>query len=431
MNIKLLKNKDFSLLMLGKLVSLLGSNMIQFAVSLYVLAATGSALAFASMLSISILPRLLLSPIAGVFGDWFDRKKTIVFLDLFTGAFVGIYAFLFFLNGSIDLWLIYVFVIVLEAIEIFFHSAMSAVVPSMVSKERLLEANSLQTIVLNFGQLLAPTIAALIYGFAGMPIILIVTAICFALSAVSEMFIKIPKIIHDKPKTFNLSSFKTDLVEGIKIIKSSKFILTIIGIVAIINFTISPLFSIGITYVIKEVLHASDLQFGLYQTMFAVASIAAPLLLGLGKKNANVGALLFKSFLLLSLTVLAISLVPSNFLLSLFGKQFVPYLILLGLVIIVGLLVTIVNITLSTIFSQIVPLEAMGRASAVLGLASTILIPLGQITFGFLFDNLAPSYVIIICGVILVVTVLIYRIQLLNISKHIQKEKLHEVPVPA
>lgn len=78
MSLKLINQKDFSLLILGKLVSLVGSNMQQFALSLYVLTLTGSATIFASILSISIIPRLILSPIAGVFGDWFDRKKSIV-----------------------------------------------------------------------------------------------------------------------------------------------------------------------------------------------------------------------------------------------------------------------------------------------------------------------------------------------------------------
>ena len=49
--------------------------MQQFVISLYVLALTGSATIFASMLSISILLRIILSPMAGVFGDWFDRKN--------------------------------------------------------------------------------------------------------------------------------------------------------------------------------------------------------------------------------------------------------------------------------------------------------------------------------------------------------------------
>src|SRR5690606_26687109 len=95
MNFKLMKQKDFSLLILGKLVSLVGSNMQQFALSLYVLEITGSATIFASILSVSILPRLLLSPIAGVFGDWFNRKKTIVLLDFINGIILGIFALIY------------------------------------------------------------------------------------------------------------------------------------------------------------------------------------------------------------------------------------------------------------------------------------------------------------------------------------------------
>ena len=53
----LLKNKNFTLLLAGNAVSLLGSNMQQFALSLYVLAVTGSATIFSTMLSISILPK--------------------------------------------------------------------------------------------------------------------------------------------------------------------------------------------------------------------------------------------------------------------------------------------------------------------------------------------------------------------------------------
>lgn len=429
MDLTLLKNKDYSLLMIGKLVSLLGSNMLQFALSLYVLSLTGSALIFASMLSISILPRLLLSPIAGVFGDWFNRKKAIVFLDFINGTLIATFALIFLLNGGLSLLLIYAFVILLEIIEIFFGAAMAAVIPSMVKKEQLFAANSLQSLVLNFGQLLAPTIAALVYGFAGMLIVLIVTALCFVLSAISEIFIRIPK--HTKQSTFTLSHFKTDFIEGVKIIKSSKFILTILGLVAIINFTISPLFSVGLTFVVKETLKASDFQFGLFQTIFALASITAPILLGLGKKTKNVGTLLFRSFLLLSIIVLLIAIVPSDLLLAYFAPNVIPFIFLLILLFFIGLLVTIVNITISTIFSQIVPLEAMGRASSVLTLASTILIPLGQIAFGFLFDNLAASYVIIICGLILLGAVLLYRKRLLNIAQHLSKEPQHELPVSA
>jgi len=79
-----------------------------------------------------------------------------------------------------------------------------------------------------------------------------------------------------------------------------------------------------------------------------------------------------------------------------------------------GIIIVIVNIAIGTIFNQIVPLEAMGRTSTVLSLAVTILIPLGQMIFGFLYDYLAPSYVIIICGLILLFTMFRYKKALLK-----------------
>ena len=127
MKLNLLKNRNFALLMAGKAVSLLGSDMQQFALSLYVLSITGSATIFASMLAISILPRLILSPIAGVFGDWFDRKRSIVTMDMVNSMLIGSYAVYFYLSGELSIFSIYLLVILLEITEIFFGAAMAAV----------------------------------------------------------------------------------------------------------------------------------------------------------------------------------------------------------------------------------------------------------------------------------------------------------------
>ena len=160
MNKKLLKNKNFMLLVIGNFVSLIGSNIQQFVLSLYVLALTGSATIFASMLAISILPRIILSPIAGVFGDWFDKKKSIVILDLVNASVLFGFSFYLRLHSDLSIGLIYILVIILEITEIFFSSSMSAVMPSVVKKDEYLEANSLRTMLTSFGQLMAPIFGA-------------------------------------------------------------------------------------------------------------------------------------------------------------------------------------------------------------------------------------------------------------------------------
>lgn len=95
MNSKLLKQKDFLLLMAGQFVSMMGSQFQSFAVSLYILKITGSATKFASVLVIMMIIQVLLGPVAGVFADWFDRKKIIVLLDFLNGVIVGGFAYLY------------------------------------------------------------------------------------------------------------------------------------------------------------------------------------------------------------------------------------------------------------------------------------------------------------------------------------------------
>ena len=153
MNKKLFRNKNFMLIVFGNFVSLIGSNIMQFVLSLYVLSITGSATIFASMLAISILPRILLSPIAGVFGDWFDKKKSIVMLDLINALILFGFSAVVFLQDGLSIPLLYILVILLEITEIFFHSSISALLPSVVEKDSYLEANSLRTMLVSFGQL--------------------------------------------------------------------------------------------------------------------------------------------------------------------------------------------------------------------------------------------------------------------------------------
>jgi MFS family permease len=413
MKFELIKQKDFSLLMLGKFVSLVGSNMQQFALSLYVLTITGSATIFASILSISILPRLLVSPIAGVFGDWFDRKKTIVMLDFINGLILGIFAMIYIVKGSLSIFLIYILVILLEITEIFFGSAMSAVMPSLVEKEELMEANSINSLIMNIGNILSPVIAAIFYGSYGIKVILMFSSISFILSAISELFINIPKS-HKKPETIDIKTFKADLMEGIDIIRSNRLISTMIGLGTIINFSITPLFGIGLIYITKEVLMVSDMQFGVFQTVVSISMLLAPLLCGSIIKKKRIGRLIHDSFITVAILIFVMSIFPSSVLLKTFNSNMVPYIGLIIITFIVGLVVTAANIAIGTLFNQVVPLDLMGRTSTVFNLAVTIFIPVGQMIFGFLYDIMLSSVVIILSGMILIIVTTLYKKALLS-----------------
>ncbi len=413
MSLKLIKQKDFSLLILGKLISLVGSNMLQFALSLYVLSITGSATVFASILSITILPRLIFSPIAGVFGDWFDRKKSIVILNMLNSLIIGIFAAIYIIDGGISIPLIYVLVVLLEITEIFFNSAIAAVLPSIVDKEEYLEANSLNSAVMNVGNILSPIIAALLYGAYGMKIILIITNISFLLSAVSKMFINIP-ISHSQPEKINIKAFKTDLYEGIITLKTNTLLSTMIGLGTIINFSASPLFGIVIIYYLKEILLINDIQFGIFQMIFSVSMFAAPIFFSGIIKKIKIGKFIYSGFLIVSLLIFVMAIFTSNYISFNFNTNLISYIGLLTVSFIVGIVVTLVNIALGTLFDKIVPLNLMGRTSTVFGFAVTVFIPVGQMISGFLLDITFPSIVVALSGMILLITIIKYKKPLIN-----------------
>jgi len=88
----------------------------------------------------------------------------------------------------------------------------------------------------------------------------------------------------------------------------------------------------------------------------------------------------------------------------------------------VGMLVTTVNIVIGTLFNQIVPLELMGRTSTIMSLFLTILIPISQMIFGYLYDIIAPSYVILLSGIVMLLGLMKYRSILLNIDNQEEGE---------
>ncbi len=416
MNIKLLKQKSFFFLLLGKLISLLGSNMLQFALSLYVLKITGSATIFASILSIIIIPRLILSPFGGVIGDWFDRKKSIIFWDTLNALFIAGLAVIFFIQGDLRLIFIYALVIYLEIAEIFFHSSISAVLPSIITKEELLDANATNSIVLNIGNLLAPLLAAALYGTFGLGTILVISSISFILSAITKMFISIPKS-NKMPDKINLKAFKDDLIGGIRLVKDNKLFTTIVVVGGVLNFSMAPVIQIGLVFISKEVLKVSDFQFGIFQMLMSVSMIVAPLIGGKYVKKMKIGKLLFTSFFIIGITVISMSLIPLKSSLNVL----IPFTLLLTGTFIIGLSATYANISLSTLFSQIVPFEFMGRASTIMSMSMTILIPIGQMIFGYLYDIIDANYVFIISGVILLVDIFIHKKALIEFGAETQK----------
>lgn len=409
MKSNLVKNKNFLLLIAGKFISVFGTQIQDFALSLYVLKITGSATKFASVLAVTILPQIILGPICGVFVDWLDRRKLMIVLDIISAAIVMYMGVIYKANGSLTMGYIYFAVIALSVVSLIYSSAAGAVVPCIVEKEELISANSANSAALSVPQIASPLISGLIYGIFGLFPVILINSISFLISALCEVFMNIPKVTKEGT-SFNFKQFRIDFKEGLLFIKNKKFILKIAICAFIINFALDPAFSVGLTYIGKRVFLLSDSTMGILFSVSSFGTIAGSILAGvIGKKINAIKAFGYGTSLCGIFTVMIAIVV-----LAFYSKSLTNILVILLMVgaLFTSLMMTviIINIMNSTLFQKLTPLEMMGRVSSVMGAACTAAMPVGQMLIGGMFDY-TPAYIpMMISGIIVIVTGTIFTV---------------------
>jgi MFS family permease len=136
------RNRNFSLLWTGQLVSTAGSALTSLTAGILVYRVTGSAMSVGLMMMATTLPTLLLGLIAGVFVDRFDRRRVMMTADLLRAMLVFLIPLLI---PSTLAWL-YIMVALSSAVNQFFDPAQSSLLPELASDEELAAANSMMTI---------------------------------------------------------------------------------------------------------------------------------------------------------------------------------------------------------------------------------------------------------------------------------------------
>lgn len=188
---------------------------------------TGSATLFASMLSIIIFPRLLLTPLAGVLADRVRKIRLMSLILLGEAVVLAIY----FLIGQIvpiGVALVYVLVIVLEAGEIFYGGCEAAILPELVPPERLKDAISISKVDDGIVQVTAPLAAALIYDNPSISAAFAVIGGLNFLPFVLQALIRPKYEVEHNTETVR-SSIWGDFKEGLRCIRQNPFLRGFIG----------------------------------------------------------------------------------------------------------------------------------------------------------------------------------------------------------
>jgi len=389
-------NLNFLLLVMGRLVSNIGTVAFNFALSLYVLDITKSAGAYTMVISFALLPGVFVNILAGVFVDRNDKKKIIVISDILSG--ICVFAFMMFFklySTSIILFILYV--IILNTIQSFFNLSINASVPEIVSEEKTAKANSAFQSLGAVINIVGPILGAILYKTIGMEMMFLVNAISFVLSGISEMFIifiKKAEVQEEKPEKSYLENVK----EVFSYLDTQKILKFLLIIAVMLNAVLNPLVLLVLQYITYNVIKISGIQLSLIESSWAIGTIIGAVFV-MTRKNVN--PILRKFFILLEVqAVLIIFWFFPRLHIFEGASKWIITLIYVVLILLYGMLNTIQNIPLLTHFQLKIPQELRGRVFGVLFTALNISTPIGMWIFGFVLDKADWVYVPVVSGIL-------------------------------
>jgi Major Facilitator Superfamily len=429
-----MKNKNFIIIVIGQIISLFGNAIQRFSMSLYLLEFTGSTATFANILAISTIPYILFAPIAGMLSDNVNRKKIMVYLDLFCSILIGGYAFVVF-SGNDHKLIVAAVMFMLSICYTLYGPAVTASIPQVVDEEKLTSANGIISQVGSVVNFLGPILAGILYGIVGLKLIVIINAISFFASAVMEMFLDIPDVIKtvDEEEAFNVSFLdKKDLnsvtdisdmeiaptveitrnkpknkVLSVGFIKDSfidmyktfkylskkkKVVLGIIASYALCNIFLVPVLTILAPYFINIFLGLPSQIYGIVEGIFVLGMIIGGFWISIKPKMFSMKKVHYTYFPMIAGVLLMSSLgavKANNYVLAvLFGIS--------GMAIMMSL--SLSNVLTLTFIQKEVPLEMLGKVSAFSTAIATISVAPGQLLYGQVIEAGIPI------GIILLIT---------------------------
>lgn len=375
--------KDFSLVVIGQIISILGSAVLRFALDLYVLDITGRADTFALVLALSAIPGIIFAPFGGAIADRFNRRNLMVIFDFFNSAVVLILLLLL-RTGGVPVMKVGVVLTTLSVISSIYQPTVQASIPMLVKEGNLPSANGVVSGVGALSGLIGPVMGGILYGIVGINTLVTLSCTAFFLSAVMEIFIHIPFVNQGCSKAI-IPTIVGDMKDGVcYVVKEKPQILKILILAAALNLFMSPFFIIGVPYILRITMQSSETMYGIGMGIAQLSTILGALLVGAGSKKMTISTL-YKPLLFTAALILPMAFAVLPFFLELgYWPSFVLFFTS-GAAIMA--LMTMISIFVITAVQLKTPNEMLGKVMAIVMAVAQCAAPLGQAMYGFAFER--------------------------------------------
>jgi len=364
--------KKFFVLWASQAASLFGSAVVTFALAWYLTIKTGSATVLSTALIVAIIPSVILGPFVGPLIDRWNRKKIMIFADLFIAILTVVLVILFY-TKTIQVWHIYLIMAGRGIGDTFQNPALGASIPMLVSEKHLTRANGLFQMLQYAIRIVAPIAGAFLMETLPMQGVLSVDII----TAVIAIACLLPLIIPQPARTTLAvkANYFGDMIQGFRYIWSRPGLMMLIGMVALLVLFATPAANLMPVLVNKH-LEGDVIKLGWLGSAQGIGGIAGGLLLGVwgGFKKRMLTAFLGFSIMIPCSIGLGFTSV------SIFYTTTVPAMLFMG----VGS--SFVNAPLTAIMNSIIPRDMQGRVFSLYGSIVMLMIPLGLVIAGPVAD---------------------------------------------
>ena len=314
-------NKDTVLMLQGNAVSALGDILYSVAVGYWVYEKTGSSALMGIMSSISMFMTMLVMPFSGSIIDKCSRKLIIVGMDALRGVIMlalGVLAF----ADSLSVPVVLAAAFLASACSVFFSPAVSTLMLDIIPHDDMVRGQSVFSGVNSFVNLVGKAISGALVAFLGVPLIVLLNGVSYLISAVTELFITVPKTAHQGEK-ITLGGIFADFKVAVREIFENRYLKLFIPCALVLNLLGAGPMTLMLPFMLEKGFTVD--MYGYLMSVETAASLLCVCLLGvvrlkpmaryLGMSGGFLSAILF--FILTYLTknyaVMCVTMFLGNF----------------------------------------------------------------------------------------------------------------------
>lgn len=395
--------RNIILFLSSQTISLFGSSLVQYAIMWYITLTTESGLMMTLFIVCGFIPTFLLSPVAGVWADRYNRKKLIIMADAMIAVSTFILAIVF-LTGYKEIWLLFV-ISAIRAVGAGIQApAVGAILPQIVPADKLTRVNGINGTLQAIMMFVAPMVSAALLSMATLEAIFFIDVITAAIAILTLLlFFKIP--VHVKAAAEQTTSYLTDFKQGLAYIQQHAYLKSFFLFFAVFFVLMAPASFLTPLQVTRtfgdDVWRLTAIELAFSIGMMAGGAIIA----SWGGFRNKVHTMAFAS-LIMAVCTLALGIAPFFWL----------YLLFMG---IFGIAMPIFNTPTTVLIQERIDESYLGRIFGIFSMISTSMMPIGMLIFGPIADVIAIEWLLIATGLLMIVISLLLsrNKQLVEIGK--------------